>query len=53
MTSDGLYNYAYDAENHQTTTAGVAYITFALDKEQIKPCRMQIDYVHLPESYRE
>ncbi len=25
---------------------------FALDKEQIKSCRMQIDYVHLPELYR-
>ncbi len=26
--------------------------SFALDKGQIKSCRMQIDYVHLPESYR-
>ncbi len=25
---------------------------FALDKEQIQSCRMQIDDVHLPESYR-
>ena len=24
---------------------------FALDKEQIKHCRLQIDYIHLPESY--
>jgi len=24
----------------------------ALDKEQIKSCRIQIDFVHLPESYR-
>jgi len=27
-----------------------SYPNFALDKKQIKCCRMQIDYVHLPES---
>jgi hypothetical protein len=25
---------------------------FALDKEQIKQCRIQVDFVNLPESYR-
>ena len=29
-----------------------SYNNFALDKEQVERCRMQIDYVHLPESYR-
>ncbi len=29
-----------------------SYNNFALDKEEIKRCRMQIDYVHLPGSYR-
>jgi hypothetical protein len=28
-----------------------SYHIFALDKEQIKSCRMQIDYGHLPEQY--
>ena len=29
-----------------------SYNNFALDHEKIKLCPMQIDYVHLPESYR-
>ena len=29
-----------------------SYNNVALDKEQVIRCRMQIDYVHLPESYR-
>ena len=29
-----------------------SYNNFALDKEQVERCHMQIDYVHLPESYR-
>jgi hypothetical protein len=29
-----------------------SYNNFALDKEQVARCPMQIDYVHLPESYR-
>jgi putative transposase len=29
-----------------------SYQNFGLDKEQIKSCRLQIDYVQLPESYR-
>jgi putative transposase len=29
-----------------------SYHNYGLDKEQVKSCPMQIDYVHLPESYR-
>ena len=29
-----------------------SYNNYGLDKEKIKHCGMQIDYVHLPESYR-
>jgi hypothetical protein len=29
-----------------------SYNNFALDKDQVARCPMQIDYVHLPESYR-
>ena len=35
MTNDGLYNYAYDAENHQTSAAGVSY-TFDGDGKRVK-----------------
>ena len=29
-----------------------SYNNFTLDKEQVERCHMQIDYIHLPESYR-
>ena len=29
-----------------------SFNNFALDKEQVKQRRIQVDYVHLPESYR-
>ena len=29
-----------------------SYNNYGLDKENIKHCPMQIDYVHLPQSYR-
>jgi REP-associated tyrosine transposase len=29
-----------------------SYSNFALDKEQVEGCPIQIDYVHLPDSYR-